>query len=290
MVSINLDDAISEALKGLKEKGLQTPHCLFLLGTGQGSVASSFEILHTLPLHELAGVPAVWHEVELIVANAITPQGTCNLWLLEDAPGSLQFGTGGGPERPAWERAFPVWLAAAAGARTMVHTSAGTSLREHIPVGSLASVSDHINLSGYTPLLGLGPTSLGPLFPDQTRLHHPGLHLRASDHMRAIGQSLGSGVGACLQGPSSITPAEVKWLAGTPADIAIQGCAGPWISAAHAGLALVALTCITDTGQSPMRMQDLLKAAESSAPILEDLLSLLVPDLHQVALEMEFEL
>ena len=290
MVSINLDDAVSDAQQSLKDKGLQPPHCLFLLGTGLGSLAASFEVLETVPLHELNGVPTVWHEVELVVAQVQTPQGTCTVWLMEDAPGSLQFGTGGGPERPAWERAFPVWLAAAAGARTMVHTSAATSLRDHLPVGTLAAITDHINLSGYTPLLGLGPTRLGPLFPDQTRLHHPGLQLRASDHLQTLGQTIGSGVGACMQGPSSITPAECKWLASTPADLAIQNCAGPWIAAAHAGLALFALACITDAGKGPMRMQELLKAAEASAPLLEDLLAMLVPDLHQVAAEMEFEL
>ncbi|MDF1837732.1 MAG: hypothetical protein P1V35_07690 [Planctomycetota bacterium] len=289
MVSINLDDAVADAQQSLKDKGFPAPQCLFLLGTGMGSLPGSFESLGVLPLHELNGVPSVWHEVELVVAQAETDQGVCTIWLMEDAPGSLQFGIGGGPERPAWERAFPVWLAASMGARTMVHTSAATSLRDRLPVGSLATISDHINLSGHTPLLGLGPTNLGPLFPDQTRLHHPGLRLRASDHLQALGQTVESGVGACLQGPSSITPAEWKWLTGTPADLAIQDCAGPWIAAAHAGLALIALTCITDGGQEPMRMQDLLQAAENSAPLLEDLLPMLVPDLLQVSKDMEFE-
>lgn len=289
MVSINLDDAVSEALQSIEERGLQSPDCLFLLGTGMGALGGSFDVTQSIPLHEVPGVPAIWHEVTLLIAQHATASGTCSIWLMEDAPGSLQFGTGGGPERPAWERAFPVWLAAAAGVRTMVHTSAGTSLRESLPVGTLAAISDHINLSGHTPLLGLGPTRLGPLFPDQTRLHHPGLRLRASDLLQELGQTLGQGVGACLQGPSSSTSAELKWLSGTPADVAIQDCAGPWIAAAHAGLALVALTCITDSGQGRMRMPDLLKAAEKCAPLLEDLLTLLVPDLHQVALELEHE-
>lgn len=289
MVSINLDDAVSDARISLKDKAPEPPHCLFLMGTGLGSLPASFEVQATIPLHELDGVPAVWHEVELHVATMKTNAGDCTVWLMEDAPGSLQFGTGGGPERPAWERAFPVWLAAAAGARTMVHTSAATSLDDRLPVGTLAAVNDHINLSGHTPLLGLGPTRLGPLFPDQTRLHHAGLRLRATDHLQSLGQNLGDGVGACLQGPSSITQAEWNWLASTPADLAIQDSAGPWIAAAHAGLALIALTCITDGGGKPMRMQELLKAAEASAPLLEDLLPLLVPDLLQVAKEMEFE-
>jgi purine-nucleoside phosphorylase len=180
-------------------------------------------------------------------------------------------------------------LAAAAGARTMVHTSAASSLRSSLVVGTLAVITDHINLSGHTPLMGLGPTRLGPLFPDQTRLHHPGLQLRVEHHLKAMGHELGKGIGACMQGPSSLTPAEVDWLATTPADLAIQDCAGPWIAAAHAGLTLTALTCITDSGKTPLRMPEILKAAEASAPLLEDLLTQLTPDLHQVALEMEFE-
>ncbi len=289
MVSINLDDAVSEALQCIKERGWHTPDALFLLGTGMGALAGSFEITDSIPLHEVPGVPSVWHEVVLLIARKKTAQGECCLWLMEDAPGSLQFGTGGGPERPAWERAFPVWLAAAAGARTIVHTSAGTSLRKDLPVGSLAAISDHINLSGHTPLLGLGPTNLGPLFPDQTRLHHPGLRLKASDVLQGMGLTLGEGIGACLQGPSRSTPAEYRWLAGTPADLALQDCSGPWIAAAHAGLALLAMTCITDSGEDDLRMPELLKAAEKSAPILEDLLTQLTPHIHQVALELQHE-
>ncbi len=289
MVSINLDDAVSEALQNIGERGVPSPDCLFLLGTGLGTLGASLGITHSFPLHEVPGVPAVWHEVTLLVAQHSTGSKSCCIWLMEDAPGPLQFGTGGGPERPAWERAFPVWLAAAAGAKTMVHTSAGTSLRDPLPVGSLVAISDHINLSGHTPLLGLGPTRLGPLFPDQTRLHHPGLRLLASNLLQELGPVLGEAVAACLQGPSSTTPAELQWLSGTPADVAIQDCAGPWIAAAHAGLALVALTCITDSGQGKMRMPDLLKAAEKCAPLLEDLLMRLIPDLHQVAQELEHE-
>ncbi len=290
MVFINLDDAVAEALQSIEDRSLQPPDCIFLLGTGIGALGSSFDITDVIPLHEIPGVPAIWHEVTLLVAQRATPNGRCCIWLVEDAPGSLQFGTGGGPERPAWERAFPVWLAAAAGARTIVHTSAASSLRDRLPVGTIAAVSDHINLSGHTPLLGLGPTRLGPLFPDQTRLHHPGLRLKAGDKLQAMGESLGEGVSACLQGPSNNTAAELRWLSGTPADLAIQDCAGPWIAAAHAGLALLALTCITDSGQDPMRMPDLLRAAEKTAPILEDLLIQLIPELHQVAQELQHEI
>ncbi|MCA9003227.1 MAG: hypothetical protein KDB61_14990, partial [Planctomycetes bacterium] len=240
MVSLNLDETVSEALAHWKERNLPAPHALLLLGTGLGPLAQSLSDVQRVPLHEIHGVPGAWQEVELVVGTVESPEGACCLWLLEDAPGPLQFGTGGGPERPAWERAFPVWLAAAAGARLLIHTSAGTALQDSHGLGSIAAVTDHINLSGGTPLLGLGPTQLGPLFPDQTQLHHAGLALVAEHRLAQLGAKLGRGIAACMQGPSGMTPAELDWLASTPAQLAIQNCAGPWIAAAHAGLSLLA--------------------------------------------------
>ena len=68
-------------------------------------------------------------------------------------------------------------VAERAGAKALLHSSAGTDLDGGSPGARpvLARVVDHITLSGRTPLTGLGPSRLGPLFPDQTRVHDPGL-------------------------------------------------------------------------------------------------------------------
>ena len=126
-------------------------------------------------------------------------------------------------------------------------------------------------------------------FPDQSQLHHAGLRLRARDHARRQGIPLSETTAACLIGPSLATPAELAWLKTTGAGVAVQGLADPLIAAAHAGLATLALVALTDSGDEPLRMAELVDRAEACAPALEDLIVALAPDLAEVARELEQE-
>src|SRR5690606_3588158 len=116
-----------------------------------------------------------WSEGTLLAASGEHGR----YWLVEDLAGEA------GPalaDAPPWHKGFVCWLAAAYGARVALVTGAGSALpgpEQAARAGRLALVSDHINLSGATPLFGLGETRLGPLFPDQTMLHHRGLRRAA---------------------------------------------------------------------------------------------------------------
>lgn len=285
MPRTSLDSAIQSATAWLTERSAPRPDGLLLLGTGLGTLVGQLANREEWPLHDLPGAPPVWQEATL-------HRGTCSgaeLWLLEDSAGDLPFEAYASPERPAWERGFPVWLAAAAGSPLLLQTSAGHGLHDGYALGDLMVIEDHINVSGSTPLLGLGSTRLGPLFPDQTSLHHPGLRHRAQEGLLALGAELPSGVAACLAGPSLATPAELRWLSQTPAQVAIQDVAGPWIAAAHAGMSLLALTVIGSLPSSKPSMTDLLTSMNTSAPLLEDLLLRLLPELPALAHELRAE-
>lgn len=285
----HLDDAVLPAVRALREAGGVEPEALFLMSTGLGPLPSELEGLTTTDLGDLPGAPPAWQE-GLLHAGRL---GTLRAWLLEDAPGGYETGEAGEPGRPAWERAWPVWLAAASGAELCVHTSAGVLLgprnQPGLELGGLAVLTDHLNLSGGTPLLGLGESRLGPLFPDQSRVHHHGLRARLLAHARRLGVPCGEGLAACLVGPGLATPAELAWLSQGPASVAVQGLADPLIAAAHAGLAVVALVALTDSGDEPLRMAELVDRAEAAAPGLFELLNELAPDLHAAAGELALE-
>ena len=138
-------------------------------------------------------------------------------------------------------------------------------------------------------MLGLGPTQLGPLFPDQTSLHHPGLRHRAQALLQSMGRPLHSGIAACLPGPNLATPSELRWLEQTPADLAIQDVAGPWIAAAHAGMGMLALSMVCGTSGDNASMQAVLTTMQRNAPWLDDLIVGLADDLRTVAAELRSE-
>jgi len=274
-----LDDAVFPSVAALDEEGVPQPHALLFLGTGLGAhLPKALQGAMRFELGELEGAPEAWRE-EVLHAGRI---GRTAVWIIEDAPGGLEFGEGG---EPPWAAAWPIWLAAAAGAMVLVHTSAGTALAAAgaPPPRSLAVLTDHINLSGATPLLGLGETRLGPLFPDQTRLHRAALRQLAQRAARERGIPLHEAIAACTLGPASTTPAELRWLASTGAHVAVQRLADPLLAAAHASLATLALVGITDRGDERLAMEELVHRAELVAPALEDLVLAVAPELGPLA-------
>jgi purine-nucleoside phosphorylase len=292
MPLLHLDDCVSAAVDALTEHNVPHPALFFFMGTGLGTLPAGLKNVQRVALKDMPGVPAAWHDCELITAKW---QGQ-DLWLLEDAPAGLETGEEGGDDIPDWARAFPCWLAASYGAAVCVHASAGVALQpaghEILRAGTLAVLSDHINLSGHTPLVGLGQTRLGPLFPDLTYLYHPGLRHVALERARSQGIELHATIAACTLGPTLDTPAELTFLGQTGAGVAVQGLADPLIACAHAGLALLALVAITDERSDAMghlHIDELVAAADACAPALEDLIKTLMPDLLLVAEELSEE-
>jgi purine-nucleoside phosphorylase len=164
-----------------------------------------------------------------------------------------------------------------------VHSSAGASLTNELEPGSLALLSDHLNLSGRTPLLGLASSGLGPLFPDVSGLHHAELRARALAICRDLGLPAREAVAACTCGPSLETPAERRFFARAGADVAVQGLEGPLLAAAHAGLATLAIVCVTDGGEGAVDLASIVAAAERMAPGLDDLLFRVAPEIARAA-------
>lgn len=284
MPPATLDHSVDAALAALHTQEFPTPEILYLLGTGLGTLPGALGEEREISLGELPGVPAAWSETQLLGGTL----AGARVWLWEDAPGLLESGEGEAGAEP-WQRAYPVWLAAAAGATVCVITAAGGSLAADLPCGELAVLSDHLNLSGTTPLVGLGETRLGPLFPDQSKIHHQGLRALALEHARDQGLALSERVCACVAGPALSTPAERRWMASSGGEIFVQGLADPLLACAHSGLVVLALVAVTDDGDGPLRIADLVARSEACAPALEEVLARLSGSLAEVAREIEEE-
>ncbi len=268
---MDLDAAVQRAHRAGQELGLPAPDALMAPSTGALAIAESLENAKALTLSDVDGVPARWARTgSRLFAGTL---GGATLWIVEDAD---EFGPMEG-DLP-WERAFPVWWAAAAGAVLFLHTSAGTSLKKDgtgaaaIAPGTFVRLSDHINLSGSSPLSGLGESRLGPLFPDQTRVHNPKLGELADACAAERGVPFGTAVAACTLGPALSTPAELRWYAAAGADVAVQRLADPMIAAAHAGLSTLAICAVTDSADESPAVPTLIERAAAAAPVLDGLM------------------
>ncbi|MBK7643999.1 MAG: hypothetical protein IPJ19_13275 [Planctomycetes bacterium] len=284
-----LDRSVEATLGELAERGIAAPHALFLLGTGAGLLPQKLRQGGALPLRELESAPRAWRELELFHGElAGVP-----VWILEDAPGAPELGNTLPADEPAWVAGWPCWLAASAGASVCVHTSAGPALPlaevGAAEPGMIAIVRDHLNLSGRTPLVGLSESRLGPLFPDQSRLHHEELRKLALARARKLGLPCCEAVVACVGGPALETPAERRYWARAGADVAVQELVHTLHACAHAGLSVLELVAVTDRGESVQDMAGLVAQSLAIAPGLEDLLFELAPAIGAAAAALGIE-
>ncbi len=109
-------------------------------------------------------------------------------------------------------------------------TNAAGGIGEGFAAGDLMVLTDHLNLTGTSPLLGPEDPVLGPRFPDQSAVYDPAL--RAA--LLALRPGLRQGVYAGLLGPSYETPAEVAMLR-------TLGAAAVGMSTVHEAMALNAM-------------------------------------------------
>jgi purine-nucleoside phosphorylase len=162
-----------------------------------------------------------------------------------------------------------VRTAVAAGCRTVVLTNAAGCLRDGIPVGTPVLISDHLNLTATSPLVGAQ-------FVDLTDLYSPRLRALA----REIDPSLVEGVYAGLPGPHFETPAEIRMLRTMGADLVGMSTVLEAIAARAAGAEVFGLSLVTNlaagvTGE-PLNHEEVLEAGRAAAGRMGGLLQALV--------------
>jgi purine-nucleoside phosphorylase len=136
-----------------------------------------------------------------------------------------------------------VRTAAFAGCKTVVLTNAAGCLREDWGVGATAVISDHINLTGFSPLTGAdAPAPLHGRFVDLTDAY--------SQRLRAIAKhvdpTLHEGVYMGFHGPHFETPAEIRAARVWGADLVGMSTVMETIAARHMGLEVLALSLATN--------------------------------------------
>jgi len=101
-----------------------------------------------------------------------------------------------------------------AGVPCFLLTNAAGGIAKGMRAGDLMAITDHINLTGRTPLLGPLVQGFGPRFPDQSSVWSK----RLRSILQQVDPNLRTGVYAGLLGPSYETPAEIGMLKAMGAD------------------------------------------------------------------------
>ncbi len=240
------------------------PRAGIVLGSGLGSLADDLEDPVTIPFEALPGWP---------IATAPGHAGRMLLGRLAGVPvvmlqGRFHLYEGNAPGLVVQ----PVLLFRQLGAELVVLTNAAGGVDPSFGPGTLMVISDHLNLTGRTPLLGPNADELGPRFADMTDVWSPRLRERLHAAGTAEGVELAEGVYAGLLGPTYETPAEVRMLRTMGADAVgmstvLEAIAARWVGLEVCGVSLVTNAGAGYSGQ-PLTHAEVLAAGEVAGPRL----------------------
>lgn len=166
----------------------------------------------------------------------------------------------------------PVRTAVAAGAHTVILTNAAGGIDPAYSVGQPVLISDHLNLTGRSPLVGAQ-------FVDLVDAYSPELRALA----RSIDPDLTEGVYAGLPGPHYETPAEIRMLRTLGADLVGMSTVHETIAARAAGARVLGVSLVTNAAAgitgAPLDHAEVLAAGRAAATRMGDLLQKLAAGL-----------
>ncbi len=262
----NSDELAERAAAAIAERtGINTHDVAVVIGSGWAPAADAFgrpnASLQMADLPGFAPPSALGHPGTVA---SITVDGTRILLLL----GRIHAYEGHDPQHVV----HPVRTAAAAGVRAVVLTNAAGALRDDYQVGQPVLISDHLNLTGRSPLVG-------PQFIDMVDAYSARLRALARD----IDPTLAEGVYAGLLGPQYESPAEIRMLRTLGADLVGMSTVHETIAARAAGVEVLGLSLVTNmaagiTGQ-PISHDEVLEAGNQSAARMGALLASFVAEI-----------
>ena len=249
------------------------PDVGIILGSGLGDFADTLADKTVIPYAEIPGFPTssvAGHAGRLVI-------GRLGDAVVVAMQGRVHFYEGYAP----WQVAFPARVLCKLGIRALVVTNAAGGIRRDLAPGDLMRITDQLNLSGMNPLVGPNDSRLGPRFPDMSTAFHPALGGLLDEVAARLGTGLKAGVYCCLSGPTYETPAEIRMLRVLGADAVGMSTVPEVIAAAHMGVPVVGVSCITNfaagIGDKPLSHEEVAEVAAQVTGRFSELLAAFLP-------------
>jgi purine-nucleoside phosphorylase len=257
---VTAEDPVRAAVTALAGRLPVRPSVAVVLGSGLGALADQVEDGVTVPYAEIPGFapPTVAGHRGRLVAGT-----------LEGRPvvvfqGRYHAYEGHGPA----DVVTPVRTAAALGAETLVVTCAAGGVNRRYGPGTLMLFSDHLNLMGFNPLVGLVREGESR-FPDMSAAYDPSLRGLALAVAQEAGIGVVEGIYAAVLGPSYETPAEIRMLERLGADAVGMSTVPEVIAARAVGMRVLGLALITNAAagilDQPLAHEEVLAAGRAAA-------------------------
>ncbi len=250
--------SIQEAADYIRSKTDMKPEIGLILGSGLGILANLIENAVAIAYEDIPHFPTSTvegHEGELLLG---TIQGRPVVMM----KGRFHMYEGYGPQATA----FPVRVMKALGVSGLLVTNAAGGVNTSFKPGDLMLLSDHLNLTAKSPLIGPNDDALGVRFPDMSEAYSRRLREVAKAAASNQAFAFKEGVYAGLLGPSYETPSEIRMLRTLGADAVGMSTVSETIVARHAGIEVLGISCITNMAagilDQPLSHSEVMETAE----------------------------
>ena len=246
-----------------------------VLGSGLGGYPDTLHDAVAIPYGDIPGFPTPGAMGHSAMAYSVERGGNRVLLL----SGRVHAYEGYPPE----VLTFAVRTAVLGGCLKVVLTNASGGCGAGIEPGDLVLITDHINLTGVSPLKGDNDERLGPRFPDMTDVYTPALRDKARVAAAEVGVTLGEGVYLWWHGPMFETPAEIRMAIGLGASLVGMSTVPEATAARHMGADVLAISLCTNraAGLSGRKItgEEVLECADEAADRFRALFDALLPRL-----------
>ena len=264
---------MKEALDHLVEKldGL-APTAALVLGSGLGRLVDQVEDARRISYSELPGFPrsgVSGHAGEVVAGHfAGTP-----VLMLSGRAHYYEHGNAAAM-RPALE------VLAGIGISHLILTNAAGSVEPDMGPGSVMLITDHINFSGFNPLIG-EPSDRR--FVGLSEAYDAGLRMAIEKAAKETGTALHKGVYMWFSGPCFETPAEIRMARIVGANAVGMSTVPEVIVGVHSGLRNLGLSIVTDMclpdALEPAKLEEIIAVANAAEKRLRVLVRRVVAEL-----------
>ena len=266
---------IEETVKAIRAISDAKPRVGIVLGSGLGNLSTEIRIEKEISYADIPHFPVSTvegHQGKLIF-------GTLNGQSVVTLSGRFHYYEGYTPQQVV----YPIRVLKFLGVETLLLSNAAGGMNKAFHVGDLMIINDHISFFIVSPLLGKNESSLGPRFPDMSEPYSRELIRKAKSIAAGLGIAVHEGVYAGVTGPTFETRAEYRFLHIAGGDAVGMSTVQEVIAARHLGMAVFAMSVITDLGireeDNIITHEEVLQAAAAAEPKLTALFKGLIAEL-----------
>jgi len=270
------DDLPQRAAKVVRAASELVPRVGLILGSGLGAaLGDAFQAEAGFAFTDLPGFPPPG-----VPGHA----GTFALGHLAGVPvasffGRVHFYEGHGMDVPA----LLPRLIRELGAGIIVLTAAVGGVEPGLAGGTVAVITDHLNMMGTAPLRGWRYPDGMPAFVPMGQAYDPELVELALERARALDVAAVAGVYAAMSGPAYETPAEIRLIGQAGATVVGMSMVPEVLPARALGMRVLGLAMVTNAFGEPVSHEDVVRVSNETAKAVGRLLVDLLPRIDEGA-------